>query len=72
MSICVGSMVRKKARESWRPPISDCWAREREGNPLEPGLIVGGSDRGWWVLWSDGSIYAERDQDLTVIEQEAP
>jgi hypothetical protein len=46
-------------------------------NPLEVGLVLELDRRAmgrpvWTVLWPDGSIYAEYDRDLSVIEQEAP
>lgn len=71
MSIGVGSLVKKTA--FYASTTSNPAVR----NPLDVGLVLELDRRAmgrpvWTVLWPDGSIYAEYDRDLTVVEQESP
>jgi hypothetical protein len=69
MSICVGSMVRKIEGFMARPSSAPRRAGEEVGLVVELRPPKGAATSiGWTVLWSDGSIYAEYECDLTVME----
>jgi hypothetical protein len=74
VSLATGSLVKKIEGRCRRLGVESGGSVPAR-QPLEVGLVVelrppkgAATSIGWTVLWSDGSIYAEYECDLTVVE----